>query len=184
MAQLGYARVSTPGQRTEPQEDALRQAGCDRIWVEKASGTIAERVELKALLGYARKGDVIVATKLDRVARSVAHLVNLAGYLEQVGVGLKILDQGIDTTTVTGRLIFHILAAIGEFERDLIRDRTQIGLAAAKARGHLGGRPRTVTPERLEAAKRLVAGGQSIKAAAEAMGVSRSTLHRYLQKED
>jgi DNA invertase Pin-like site-specific DNA recombinase len=176
----GYARVSTQDQHLDAQRDALAAAGCHRIWSEHASGADRDRGELAALLDHLRPGDVLVITKLDRLARSVAHLVDLAAYLDSEGIGLVVLDQGIDTTTPAGRLMFHVIAAIGEFERDLIKDRTTAGLAAARARGRVGGRPVTCTPETVEAARTLLAGGMSVSAAARQLGIHRATLHRHL----
>lgn len=177
---LGYARVSTVDQHLDAQLDALQAAGCARIWSEHASGADRNRGELAALLDHLRPGDVLVTTKLDRLARSVSHLVELAADLTARGVDLVILDQGIDTTTPSGRLMFHMLGAIAEFERDLIRDRTRAGLAAAAARGRKGGRPVVCTPETVEAARTLMAGGMSVSAAARQLGVHRATLHRHL----
>lgn len=177
---LGYARVSTPDQSLNGQLDALNAAGCARTWSEHASGADRDRGQLAALLDHARAGDTIVITKLDRLARSVAHLVELAAWLDAEEIGLIVLDQGIDTTTPAGRLLFHILASIGEFERDLIRERTKVGLAAARARGRTGGRPVTCTPETVEAARTLMAGGMSVSAAARQLGIHRATLHRHL----
>lgn len=177
---IGYARVSTDHQTTDPQHDALTAAGCERIYTEHASGALRERPQLASMLDYARSGDVIVITKLDRLARSLAHLIDLAADLDQRGIGLRVLDQGIDTTTPAGRLMFHMLGAIGEFERDLIRERTGAGLAAARERGRTGGRPPKITAEKLATARDLIEAGKSVKTAAEVIGVSRATLHRHL----
>lgn len=177
---LGYARVSTVDQNLDAQLDALQAAGCARIWSEHASGADRNRGELAALLDHLRPGDVLVTTKLDRLARSVSHLVELSADLAARGVDLVILDQGIDTTTPSGRLMFNLLASIAEFERDLIRDRTRAGLTAAAARGRKGGRPVVCTPETVEAARTLMAGGMSVSAAARQLGVHRATLHRHL----
>jgi DNA invertase Pin-like site-specific DNA recombinase len=177
---FGYARVSTADQKLDSQTDALRAAGCTRIWSEHASGADRDRGELAAALDHLRAGDVLVITKLDRLARSVAHLVDLSATLDAAGVGLVVLDQAIDTTTPAGRLLFHILGSIGQFERDLIRDRTSAGLAAARARGRVGGRPVTCTPETVEAARTLMSGGMTVSAAARQLGIHRATLHRHL----
>jgi DNA invertase Pin-like site-specific DNA recombinase len=180
MTMIGYARVSTADQTTDSQHDALTAVGCERLYTEKVSGALRERPQLDAMLDYAREGDTIVITKLDRLARSLSHLIELAANLQTRGIGLRVLDQGIDTTTPAGRLMFHMLGAIGEFERDLIRERTSAGLAAARERGRTGGRPPSMTPEKLAAAKSLIESGHGVKAAAEAIGVSRATLHRHL----
>ncbi len=176
---LGYARVSTAGQSLDAQHDALAAAGCARVWSDVASGADRGRGELAALLDHLRAGDVLVTTRLDRLARSVSHLVDLAADLAGRGVDLVILDQGIDTTTPAGRLHFHVIAAVGEFERDLIRERTRDGLAAAAARGRRGGRPVTCTPETVEAARALMRSGMTVSAAARQLGVHRTTLHRH-----
>jgi DNA invertase Pin-like site-specific DNA recombinase len=177
---LGYARVSTTDQNLDAQLDALTANGCDRIWSEKASGAKDDRAELAALLDHARQGDVFVCTKLDRVARSVPHLVGLGETLRSRGIDLVVIDQGIDTSTPHGKLMFHMLAAIAEFERDLIRERTRAGLAAARARGRTGGRPVKCTPDKVAAARVLIAGGVTITDAAKQLGLSRATLHRHL----
>jgi DNA invertase Pin-like site-specific DNA recombinase len=180
MTMIGYARVSTADQTTDGQHDALTAAGCERIYTEKASGALRERPQLDAMLDYARDGDTIVITKLDRLARSVSHLTELAADFRARGIEMRILDQGIDTNTLTGQLLYHVLGAVAEFERGLIRERTNVGLTAARERGRTGGRPATMTPEKLAAARNLINTGTSVKAAAAAIGVSRATLHRHL----
>src|SRR4028118_639932 len=139
---LGYARVSTTDQTLDPQLDLLRGDGCEKFFTDVVTGMSEERVGLSALLREARKGDVIVVMKLDRLGRSLKHLIDVMGELEKRGIGLKSLSEGIDTTTSGGRLVFHIFGAIAEFERALIIERTQAGLQAAQARGRRGGRPR------------------------------------------
>lgn len=176
---IGYARVSTDDQSLDGQTDALTGAGCAETYAEHASGADRDRGQLAACLDRLRAGDALVITKLDRLARSVAHLVELAAWLDERSIGLVVLDQGIDTTTPAGRLMFHVLGAIAEFERDLIRERTRVGLAAAAARGRKGGRPVTCTPETIEAARTLIAGSMSVSAAARQLGVHRSTLVRH-----
>ena len=146
MATIGYARVSTRDQNPDGQTDALEAAGCDKIFVEHASGTLAKRPALTEALGYLRESDSLVVTKLDRLGRSVRNLKQVADELQQRGVGLKALSQGIDTTTPGGRLFFHMLAAIAEFEHDLIVERARDGLAAARARGRKGGPKFKMTP--------------------------------------
>src|SRR5260370_23244618 len=157
MALIGYARVSTGDQTTDPQTDALTKAGCDRIFVETASGALRARPELAAALDYLRDGDLLVVTKLDRLGRSLGHLTETLTGLDERGVGFRSLGEGIDTTTSAGRLMMHILGAIAQFERDLIIERTQAGLAAARARGRTGGRPVTMTPGKVTAAKARIA---------------------------
>lgn len=138
---IGYARVSTLEQNEQLQTDALRDAGCDRIFVDHASGAKAHRPELDHLLDVIRKGDTLIAWKLDRLGRSVQNLVDLMNLLQSGGVGFKSLTENMDTTTPGGVLIFNMFAAMAQFERDLICERTNAGLQAARARGHVGGRP-------------------------------------------
>lgn len=137
---IGYARVSTDEQSTDMQVDALRAAGCQRIFVEHASGGTRERPELTKALDYCRRGDVFVVWKLDRAARSLKHLIDIVAELQSNGVALQSLNDKIDTTTAAGALMFHIMGAFAEFERTVIRERTMAGIAAAKARGRIGGR--------------------------------------------
>ena len=136
---LGYARVSTDEQDTRLQRDALTRAGCERIYEEKASGAKENRPELTKLLDHARKGDVVIIWKLDRLARSLTQLIHTATCLRDRGVELHSLTEQIDTTSPSGKLTFHLFAALAEFERDLIRQRVNAGLNAARARGRLGG---------------------------------------------
>ncbi len=139
---VGYARVSTQDQQTALQTDALRAAGCERIFVETASGAKRERQELVLALTSLSTGDILVVWKLDRLARSLKHLIQIVEDLERRGVGFRSLTEAIDTTSAGGRLIFHIFASLAEFERQLIQDRTLAGLAAARLRGRAGGRSR------------------------------------------
>lgn len=182
MALIGYARVSTDDQSLDPQLDALRLAECDRIFSEHASGKHRERLQLAAALDYVRDGDVLVIVKLDRLGRSLHHLLDVIADLERRGVGLRSLTEGIDTTNATGRLLLHVLGAVAQFERDLIIDRTKAGLAAARARGRTGGRPAVMTADKLAAAQALIAKGQTMQAAADAIGVGRATLYRNLDQ--
>jgi DNA invertase Pin-like site-specific DNA recombinase len=162
MAAVGYARVSTADQDPALQLDALAAAGCAKVFEDRASGARAERPGLRAALDYAREGDVLVAWKLDRLGRSLPHLIETVAGLERRGVGFRSLTEAIDTTTPGGRLVFHLFAALGQFERDLIRERTRAGLAAAAARGRKGGRQPVVTTEKLRRARDLVAKGLRI----------------------
>jgi DNA invertase Pin-like site-specific DNA recombinase len=148
VAFIGYARVSTQDQDLALQLDALRVAGCDRVFEDRASGTKADRPGLTATLSYVRDGDVLVVWKLDQLGRSMAHLIETVIDLETRKVGLRSITEAVDTTTPGGRLIFHVFGALGQFERDLIRERTQAGLRAAAARGRQGGRKPVVTPVR------------------------------------
>src|SRR6266508_2032977 len=140
--QIGYARVSTGEQTLDLQRDALTAAGCDRICTDTASGARAERPGLTEALDHLRAGDTLVVWRLDRLGRSLRHLIETITALEQRGIGFKSLTESIDTTSSGGKLIFHIFGALAEFERELIRERTRAGLAAARARGRLGGRPK------------------------------------------
>jgi DNA invertase Pin-like site-specific DNA recombinase len=182
MSQVGYARVSTTDQKADLQDDALLQAGCDRIFVDQASGASTERPQLAAALDYVRDGDVLVVWRLDRLGRSLRHLVQVVADLEERGVGFKSLNESIDTTTPTGRLIFHVFAALAEFERDLIRERTVAGLTAARARGRMGGRKPSLTPKKVQVAQQMYdAGDSTVADIAKVLGVSRATIYRHLQ---
>jgi DNA invertase Pin-like site-specific DNA recombinase len=179
---IGYARVSTPDQSIDLQEDALRGAGCERIVTDVASGARAGRSGLAEALEYARKGDTLVVWKLDRLGRSLPHLIEVVTALEERGVGFKCLQESIDTTTPGGKLIFHLFGALAQFERDLIRERTNAGLAAARARGRHGGRPRRLT-ERQVALARAMLRDRAAKVAdvCATLNVSRTTLYRALR---
>jgi DNA invertase Pin-like site-specific DNA recombinase len=181
MALIGYGRVSTNDQNPQLQLDALQALGCGRVFVDKASGTLAERPQLTAALEYLRSGDVLCVWRLDRLGRSLKHLVHVIADLEERGVGFRSLHEGIDTTTATGRLTFHIFAALAEFERDLTVERTRAGLAAARARGRVGGRKPVLTPKRVVIARQMYEGGGNIVSEiAEVLGVSRATIYRHL----
>lgn len=185
MTLIGYARVSTDGQNLDAQLDALHAAGCERVFVDKVSGKLASRPEWDACLAYGlREGDVLVATKLDRIGRSVKNLIEVAETLAARKVDLKILMQGIDTSTSAGKMMFHMLAAIAEFERDLISERTREGLAAARARGKQGGRPAKLSPAQLRTARQLYeARDQTVAEIAAQFNVSRNTLYSALRTE-
>lgn len=184
MTLIGYARVSTHDQDPALQLDALRRAGCTRIFEDRGvSGAGAERPGLGQALAYLREGDVLVVWKLDRLGRSMAHLIETVGGLERRGVGLRSLTEAIDTTTPGGRLIFHVFGALGQFERDLIRERTRAGLAAAAARGRKGGRKPVVTPDKLRRARGLIAQGLNVREAAARLKVGKTALYRALAAE-
>ena len=174
---LGYARVSTGDQDTKLQTDALERAGCTRIFREKASGAKTDRPELACLIDTLRKGDVIVVWKLDRLGRSLPHLIATIEELGARGVGFRSLTEAIDTTSSSGKLLFHIMGALATFERDLIRERTMAGLAAARALGRFGGRPKALSPADLETARAAIAAGEDIGVVAKRVGVSRTTLY-------
>ena len=178
---IGYARVSTQDQNTEMQVDALERAGCDRLFVEKASGAQRDRPELKAALASACAGDTVIVWKLDRVARSLSQLIATFDELDQRGIGLRSLTEAIDTTTSGGKLVFHIFGALAEFERSIIRERTMAGLVAARARGRLGGRPKVLSATDIDVARALLRDGTlTVSAVAGRLGVTASTLYRYL----
>lgn len=179
-ARIGYGRVSTTDQDAQAQVLRLEAAGCTRTFTETISSRIKDRPQLAACLDYLRPGDALVAVRLDRLARSTRELLELAQGLEQRGIDLVVLDQQIDTRTPAGRLLFTMLAAIGEFERDLIRERTMDGLARARAEGKVGGRRASITGARAQLVRRLAAEGQSIRSIAAAVEASPSAVHRLL----
>lgn len=180
---VGYARVSTQDQKPELQLDALRQAGCERIFVEKASGAQRDRPELTAALDYVRDGagDVLVVWKLDRLARSLKQLIETVEDLGERGIGFRSLTEAIDTMSAGGRLTFHIFGAMAEFERSIIRERTRAGLDAARARGRRGGRPPALTKKDLAAARAMLADPEiTMEEVAIRLKVAASTLYRHL----
>jgi len=181
MALIGYARVSTAEQDTALQTDELRKAGCERIFDDTVSGAKAERPGLTAALEFLRDGDVLVVWRLDRLGRSLPHLIEVVSTLEARGVGFRSLTEAIDTTTPGGRLIFHVFGALGQFERDLIRDRTKAGLAAAAARGRKGGRKPVVTDDKLKRAREHLANGLNVREAAARLKVSKTALYDALK---
>jgi DNA invertase Pin-like site-specific DNA recombinase len=183
VALIGYTRVSTHDQDPALQLDALRQAGCGRVFEDRGiSGATADRPGLAQALAYLHdnEGDVLVVWKLDRLGRSLAHLIDTVSALERRGVGLRSLTEAIDTTTAGGRLIFHVFGALGQFERDLIRERTRAGLAAAAARDRKGGRKPVVTPDKLKRAQALLGQGLNVREAAMRLKVSKTALYQAL----
>ena len=178
---LGYARVSTTDQHPQLQVDALTAAGCYRVFTETASGARADRPILEQVLDQLRPGDTLVVWKLDRLGRSLRHLVDTVTGLAERGIGFCSLQEAIDTTTPGGKLVFHVFAALVEFERDLIRERTTAGLAAARARGRHGGRPSVLTGHKLQVAEEMYRSGQyTVTAIASTLGVSRAAIYRHL----
>ena len=178
---LGYARVSTDQQDHALQLDALRAAGCDKLFVETASGTRTDRPELAKALEQARQGDVLVVWRLDRLARSLRHLIDIADDLNRRGVALKSITENIDTTTPSGRFMFNILGALSSMEREIIVERTRAGLVAAAARGRRGGRPAALDASKIRAAKAMLASGNmSAIEVAQQLGCAPSTLYRHL----
>ena len=178
---IGCARVSTTDQNPALQLDALEAAGCERVLTEEASSAVAERPELARALDHLRAGDPLVVWKLDRLGRSLRHLIDTIGALEGRGLGFRSLQEQVDTTTPGSRLVFHVFGALAEFECDLIRERTHAGLAAARPRGRRGGRPSVMTAEKLRAARQLYDARQhTIAEIAATLGVSRATVYRSL----
>jgi DNA invertase Pin-like site-specific DNA recombinase len=178
---IGYARVSTHEQTLNLQQDALTKAGCTKIFTDTASGAKAERKGLEEALNYVRKSDTLVVWRLDRLGRSLPHLITTMTDLEERGIGFKSLTENIDTTTSGGKLIFHIFGALAEFERNLIRERTQAGLSAARARGKRGGRPKVLTGRKLGIASDLYEKRHPIAEICRALKISKATLYRALK---
>jgi DNA invertase Pin-like site-specific DNA recombinase len=181
---IGYARVSTHDQTLHLQQDALQKAGCNKIFTDTASGAKTERIGLEQALSYVRKGDTFVVWRLDRLGRSLPHLIATMTSLEEQGIGFKSLTENIDTTTSGGKLIFHIFGALAEFERNLIRERTQAGLTAARARGRKGGRPNALTAKQLGIARDLYEKHHPITEICRTLKISRPTLYRSIKTGD
>jgi DNA invertase Pin-like site-specific DNA recombinase len=181
---IGYARVSTHDQTLNLQQDALTKAGCTKIFTDTASGAKTERKGLDEALNYVQKGDALVVWRLDRLGRSLPHLITTMTDLEERGIGFKSLTENIDTTTSGGKLIFHIFGALAEFERNLIRERTQAGLSAARARGRKGGRPKVLTGKQLSIAQDLCEKRHPIQEICRMLKISRATLYRYIKIEE
>jgi DNA invertase Pin-like site-specific DNA recombinase len=178
---IGYARVSTDDQHLDLQRDALEKAGCEKIYTDQQSGASTDRLGLAVVLEMARRDDTLVVWRLDRLGRSLKHLIHLVEKLDQRGIGLRSLRENIDTTTSGGRLVFHLFGALAEFERSVIRERTQAGLSAARARGRQGGRPKRLSPNQRELLLRLHQERQhSIAEICQILGISKSTLYNYL----
>src|SRR5215210_7701300 len=177
---IGYARISTQDQTADLQKDALQQAGCERVFTDTASGATIERKELTQALAQARAGDTLVVWRLDRLGRSLPHLIETVTSLEQQGIGFRSLTENIDTTTSGGKLIFHIFGALAEFERNLIRERTNAGLQAARARGRIGGKPRLdPNNKKVQLARSLHQDkSRSVSDICQALHISRATLYR------
>jgi len=184
---VGYCRVSIADDRqtTDLQQDALSNIGIDKrnIYEDRASGSKDNRPGLKACLDYLTEGDILVVWRLDRLGRSLTHLIDIVAGLKSRGIGFRSLNETIDTTTATGELLFHLFGALAQYERALIRERVIAGLRAAERRGRQGGRPRALDVEKIETAKELLAGGRTVSAAARTLGIPRSTLVSTLQRE-
>ena len=180
---IGYARVSTHDQTLNLQQDALLKAGCSKIFTDTASGAQSDRAGLQEALNYVRPGDTLVVWRLDRLGRSLTHLITTITSLQERQIGFKSITENIDTTTSGGKLIFHIFGALAEFERDIIRERTQAGLLAARARGKKGGRPKVLKDKKVAIAQALYNDkNNSIAEICKTLNISRATLYRYIQK--
>lgn len=177
---MGYARVSTQDQKLDLQNDALRKAGCKKIFEDKASGSHAERPGLNKVLEMLREGDTLVVWKLDRLGRSVKHLVDLVTGLAKQGVHFKSLTDAIDTGTPSGRFFFNVMASLAQMERELTVERTRTGLEVARKQGRKGGRKRQMTDSKIESAKKLLANGVAPKDVAKNLSVSIPTLYRWI----
>jgi len=187
---IGYGRVSTRDQNPDGQHDALAAAGCDEVFVDKASGKLASRPKLDDALRISRKGDQLVVTKLDRLGRSLEHLIALSKQLQAKQVDLVVLDQGIDTSTAVGRMFFQILGAIAEFEHALMSERTRDGLDAARARGRTGGQKPKLTARQAKIAQDMYDElgpdghrAHTVQQIADEFGVTRPTIYRHLQRQ-
>ena len=178
MALVGYARVSSIGQSLEVQQEKLKH--CDKVFEEKQSGLDGKRPRLVACLDYIREGDSLIVTRLDRLARSTLHLCQLADELERKGVNLKVLDQSIDTSDATGRLLFNMLGAIAQFETEIRAERQAEGIAKAKARGIPFGRKKELTPEQVKELQQKRKDGTLIKDLMQEYGLAKTTVYRYL----
>ena len=176
---IGYCRISTDTQNDELQVQALKDAGCEKIFSDVASGSKSDRSGLRECIEFARSGDVIVAWKLDRIGRSLKDLIETVNTLKSRDIGLKVLTQNLDTTTPSGMLIFHVFGAIAEFEKSLIQERTAAGLKMARARGRLGGRPKALDKKQVAVAESLYEDGKtSVSQICKTLGISRATFYR------
>lgn len=185
MALLGYARVSTKDQDASLQIDALDKHGCTKIFTDTKSGVLAERPELTRLLDYAREGDTLVVWRLDRLGRSIKHLIEQVEELNTRKIEFQSLQENIDTTTAGGRLIFHLFSALAEFEHDLIVERTQAGLEAARARGRKGGRKPKLSPAQRSLVKDLYVGRKhTVQQIADMFDVNRATIYRTIHRSN
>jgi DNA invertase Pin-like site-specific DNA recombinase len=179
---IGYARVSTLDQTLALQEDALQAAGCEQLYTDTASGALTDRPGLTQALSHLRPGDTLVVWRLDRLGRSLKHLIETVTALSDRGVGFRSLQEQIDTTTSGGKLIFHVFGALAEFERDIIRERTHAGLAAARARGRLFGRPRVLSSQQVKQLRSLAQDDRNtVSEICHTLGISRATFYRYLK---
>jgi DNA invertase Pin-like site-specific DNA recombinase len=181
---VGYARVSTADQTLDLQLDALRDLGCSKIFTDTASGASTERKGLEEALSYVRSGDTLVVWRLDRFGRSLRDLIERTTQLHARNIGFKSLMENIDTTTSGGKLVFHIFGALAEFEREIIRERTQAGLQSARARGRRGGPKYKLTPKQVAIARQLWASNTPVKEICQTLGISRATFYRYIKARE
>ncbi len=180
--QIGYARISTEDQKLDLQLDALKQAGCDHVFKDIASGSKSDRAGLDQASKYLRPGDTLVVWKLDRLGRSLKHLIDVINDFSKKGVFFKSLQENIDTSSSGGKLTFHLFGALAEFERDIIRERTKAGLEAARSRGRIGGRPKALNDKQIQLARQLMSNpSNSASDVSKTLGVSRATLYRNLK---
>src|ERR687885_171145 len=177
---IGYARVSTDEQNLNPQRDALEKAGCEQVYADQVSGTKAHRPGLEQAFSHLRAGDTLVVWRLDRLGRSLRHLIDTVTELQEKGIGFKSLTESIDTTTSGGKLVFHIFGALAEFEREIIRERTNAGLQSARARGRRGGPKHKLTQKQVAIARQLWESKTPVKEVCETLGISRATFYRYV----
>ena len=181
---IGYARVSTHEQNLDLQKDALEKAGCEKVFIDQISGSSPARQRLQRTMEVLRQGDTLVVWRLDRLGRSLKHLIELVTELEEKKIGFVSLMEAMDTTTSGGKLIFHIFGALAKFERNLIKERTNAGLAAARARGRKGGRPHALDAQKRELAIKLYNEREhSVKEICRIMSISKPTLYSYLRKQ-
>jgi DNA invertase Pin-like site-specific DNA recombinase len=181
---IGYARISTHDQTLSLQKDALEKAGCEKIFTDTVSGTKAERKGLTEALSHLREGDTLVVWRLDRLGRSLRHLIDTITKLADRGVGFKSLTENIDTTTSGGKLVFHIFGALAEFEREIIRERTTAGLDAARSRGKVGGRPKALSVKQLQMLRNMAADKSlTVSEICKTLGIGRTTFYRYVKAE-
>ncbi|MDA0911045.1 MAG: recombinase family protein [Proteobacteria bacterium] len=182
---IGYARISTLEQNLDLQIDALKKAGCEKIITDEISGSVADRPGLEKLKAVLRKDDTLVVWRLDRLGRTLKHLIEWINELDEQNIGFKSLQESIDTTSSSGKLIFHIFGALSEFERNLIRERTRAGIEAARSRGRQGGRPRKLNKDKRQLAIDLYKGKKhSLRQICEMTGISKPTLYKYVREDN
>lgn len=176
---IGYARISTYDQTLSPQKDALQKAGCEKIFTDRVSGTKAERKGLEEAFSHLRRGDTLVVWRLDRLGRSLRHLIDTITTLDEKGIGFKSLQENIDTTTSGGKLVFHIFGALAEFEREIIRERTRAGLTAARSRGRAGGRPKALSAKQVQMLRNMASDKSlTVSDICNTLGIGRTTFYR------